>query len=48
MRKHKLLKVGSAAPTDVLRSMYENSVLAGDVHNKNDDVLVHNYMSEET
>lgn len=47
LREHELLKVGSPAPTDVLRAMYENSVLAGDVHNKNSDVLVHNYMSSE-
>ena len=30
LREHELLKVGSPAPTDVLRAMYENSVLAGD------------------
>ena len=47
LRQHELLKVGSPAPTDVLRAMYENSVLAGDIHNKNSDVLVHNYMSSE-
>ena len=48
LREHELLKVGSPAPTDVLRALYENSVLAGDIHNKNSDVLVHNYMSNET
>jgi len=47
LREHKLLKVGSAAPTDVLRSMYENAILSGEVNNKSDDVLVHNYMSKE-
>lgn len=47
LRKHELLKVGSSAPTDVIRAMYENSVLAGDIHNSNSDVLVHNYMSAE-
>ena len=33
LRKHNLLKVGSSAPNDVLRQMYEQSVLSGDVHN---------------
>lgn len=47
LRKHELLKVGSSAPTDVIRAMYENSVLAGDIYNKNSDVLVHNYMTSE-
>ena len=48
LRKHELLKVGSSAPTDVIRAMYENSILAGDVHNKNSEVLVHNYMTPQT
>ena len=47
LRKHELLKVGSSAPTDVIRAIYENSILAGDVHNKNSQVLVHNYMTPE-
>ncbi len=47
LRKHELLKVGSSAPTDVIRAIYENSILAGDVHNKNSEVLVHNYMTPE-
>ena len=28
-----LLQIGSAAPESVIRSIYENSVLSGDVHN---------------
>ena len=47
LRKHELLKVGSSAPTDVIRAIYENSILAGDVHNKNSQVLLHNYMTPE-
>ena len=44
--KHNLMKVGSAAPEDILRTTYENSYLAGDVINKNPDVLLHNYIQE--
>ena len=42
---HHLLKIGSNAPPDVLRRMYEDSILTGDVKNTNNDVLLHNFMS---
>jgi hypothetical protein len=42
---HQLLKIGSNAPPDVLRRMYEDSILTGDVKNTNNDVLLHNFMS---
>ena len=43
--EHNLLKIGSNAPPDVLRRMYEDSILTGDVKNTNKDVLLHNFMS---
>lgn len=43
LKKCNLLKSGSDAPPDVLRTMYEQAVLAGDVNNKAKDTLVHNY-----
>jgi hypothetical protein len=46
LRKHGLLKVGSTAPNDVVRKMYEASMMTGDVHNNNQDVLLHNFMKE--
>jgi len=42
---HQLLKVGSNAPPDVLRRMYEDAIMTGDVKNTNNDVLLHNFMS---
>ena len=36
LRKHNLIKVGSNAPNDVLREIYEQSIMAGDIHNIND------------
>tara|TARA_A100001234_G_C12597696_1_gene373492 strand:- start:214 stop:1131 length:918 start_codon:yes stop_codon:yes gene_type:complete len=44
LKKHNLIKIGSTAPEDVLRNMYENSYLAGDVSNKNGDILLHNFI----
>jgi hypothetical protein len=43
--EHHLLKVGSNAPPDVLRRMYEDAILTGEVKNTNNDVLLHNFMS---
>ena len=42
---HHLLKIGSNAPPDVLRRMYEDAILTGEVKNTNKDVLLHNFMS---
>ena len=45
LKEKALLKAGSLAPNDVLRKTYEQLHLAGDVSNKNGDILVHNYMN---
>lgn len=47
LRKQGLLKIGSSAPPDILRKIYEDSFLTGDVYNKNSGVLIHNYLNEE-
>ena len=47
LRSKNLLKVGSAAPNDVLRQIYEQSILAGQVENKSKDTLIHNYFNED-
>ena len=44
LRKHNLIKVGSDAPNDVLRHMYEKSILSGEINNNNKDNLIHNYL----
>ena len=44
--KRGLIKVGSIAPNNVLREMYENaSLMCGDIKNHNPDNLVYNYFN---
>lgn len=47
LKKHYLLKIGSNAPNDVLRKMYETVHLCGEVKNINSENLVHNYLNDE-
>lgn len=42
--KRGLYKIGSSAPDDVLRKIYKDAYLTGDVENNNSDLLLHNYL----
>jgi hypothetical protein len=47
--KNGFIKVGSIAPNDVLRKMYETSMLmCGEIHNYNPDNLLYNYFNSES
>jgi len=44
--KHGLIRVGSIAPNDVLRQMYESSMLVcGEIQNHNPDNLLYNFLN---
>lgn len=46
--KKGFIKVGSSAPNDVLRKIYESiQLIDGDVNNHNPDYLLHNFFSEK-
>ena len=46
LMQHGFIKVGSIAPNDVLRKMYESATLiCGEVHNHNPDNLLYNYFN---
>jgi len=47
LRKHNLIKAGSQAPEDILRKLYEDSFLAGDIYNRNAETLLHNYINDQ-
>ena len=41
-----LIEVGSSAPEDVLRSLYENAKLTGEIENRNGEVYVNNFLED--
>jgi hypothetical protein len=44
--KNNLLKLGSTAPSNILRKIYEECNMTGEVVNTNGDVFIHNYINE--
>ncbi len=39
------IKIGSTAPNDVLRTLYEQSILAGDINNISNGIKLHNFIN---
>ena len=47
LRNRGLIRIGNTTPHDILRKIYESSILSGDVTNNNKDILLHNLLNEE-
>lgn len=47
LRSRNIIKVGCKSPNDLMRKMYEQCILTGNVHNTNPENLVHNYVNEK-
>jgi hypothetical protein len=47
LREHNLIKIGSNAPNDVVRKIYENAMLSGEIYNNNKDTLLHNIVKSD-
>jgi hypothetical protein len=44
---HGILKVGNNAPKDLIKQIYEDAILTGDVNNTSKEVLIYNYLNKK-
>lgn len=47
LHEHGLVKVGSDAPPDVLRNIYESAKMTGEISNTNKNVMLHNFLKSD-
>ena len=47
LREHNFIKIGSNAPNDVLRKLYESAMLAGEITNSSSEILLHNFSKND-
>ena len=46
LKRHNLLKSGSRAPPEIIKKLYEQALLGGDIRNSNKSNIIHNYLAE--
>lgn len=47
LKKRGMLKTGSSCPDEILRKMYESSIMSGEITNTNKNVLIHNFLNDD-
>ena len=47
LKKHNLIKIGTSAPENILRQLYESAYLSGNIINKNPNILLHNWETND-
>ena len=47
LKKRGMLKIGSSCPDEILRKMYESSMMSGEINNTNKNVLIHNFLNDD-
>ena len=45
LKRHNLLKSGSRAPPEIIKKIYEQTILGGNIRNSNTNNIIHNYLS---
>ena len=48
LREHNLIKIGTNAPNDVIRKIYESAMLTGEITNNNTDTMLHNFIKDDS
>jgi hypothetical protein len=47
LKKRGMLKTGSSCPDEILRKMYESSIMSGEINNTNKNVLIYNFLNDD-
>jgi len=42
-----ILKIGNSAPKELIKKIYEDAILTGDINNTSKDVLIYNYLNKK-
>ena len=47
LRDHNLIKIGSGAPNNIIRQLYESSMMSGEITNLNNETMMDNFLKSD-